>query len=180
MRPWFQGAKRSMRTHAAPSCNLRPSLDLLEDRHLLSGGFEAIGVSPPPAIVVAIEFRAQSHVVELVEFPSGPLAPRGGSFLQMPPLWVSHDFAPRDPWFAPGHGFQPHPETRSQLIPSESQSPPEFQESSTGSPSFWPITGSSTDSTSQASPPPSALASKPGPPPGVFPPFDFFRFKVDL
>ena len=55
-----------MRTHAAPSCNLRPSLDLLEDRHLLSGGFEAIGVNPPAAIVVAIEFRDQSHIVEVV------------------------------------------------------------------------------------------------------------------
>src|SRR3954447_20796514 len=85
MRPWFQRAKRSMRTHAAPSCNLRPSLDLLEDRHLLSGGFEAIGVNPPPAIVVAVEFRDQSHVVELVGFPSGPPTFRGGSFSQMSP-----------------------------------------------------------------------------------------------
>ena len=76
-----------MRTHAAPSCNLRPSLDLLEDRHLLSGGFEAIGVYPPAAIVVAVEFRDQSPIVELVGFPSGSPAFGGGLFSQMPPGW---------------------------------------------------------------------------------------------
>ena len=180
MRPWFQGTKRSMRTHAAPSCNLRPSLDLLEDRHLLSGGFEAIGVNPPAAIVVAIDIRDPSQVVEVVRFPSGPPTFHGGLFSQMPPVWGSLSFAPRDPWFAPGHGFQSHPEIQSQLVTSDSLTPPEFQEPSTGPPTSLSMTVSSTDSTSQESPPPGAPPPMPGPPPGAFPLLDFLRFKVDL
>src|SRR5437016_4264921 len=99
MRPCFQGTKRSMRKHAAPSCNLRPSLDLLEDRHLLSGGFGVIGVYQPPSIVVAIEIRNQPQAAGAVGFPSGPQGPpafRGGSFSQMPPAWGSFNFVPRD------------------------------------------------------------------------------------
>ena len=169
-----------MRTHAAPSCNLRPSLDLLEDRHLLSGGFEAIGVNPPAAIVVAIDIRDPSQVVEVVRFPSGPPTFHGGLFSQMPPVWGSLSFAPRDPWFAPGHGFQSHPEIQSQLVTSDSLTPPEFQEPSTGPPTSLSMTVSSTDSTSQESPPPGAPPPMPGPPPGAFPLLDFLRFKVDL
>jgi hypothetical protein len=175
-----------MRTHAAPSCNLRPSLDLLEDRHLLSGGFEAIGVYPLAAIVVAIEVRDQAHVVELVGFPSGPQAFRGGSFSQMPPAARgSFDFAARDSLFAPDHGFQPPPENQSQLVSSNFQTPPEIQEPSTGTPIYWSMTGSSTASTSQESPPPGtpsppgAPSLMPVPPPGAFLSGDFLKFKAN-
>jgi hypothetical protein len=174
-----------MRKHAAPSCNLRPNLDLLEDRHLLSGGFGAIGVYAPLTIVVAIEFRDQPHVVELVGFPSGPPDFRGGSFSQMSPMRGNLAFAARDPFFAPGHGFQPPPEIQSQPVSSDPQSPPEIQGPSTGAPIYWSMTGSSTASNSQESPPPGAPSPlgapslMPVPPPGAFLLSDFLKFKAD-
>ena len=168
-----------MRTHAAPSCNLRPSLDLLEDRHLLSGGFEAIRVNPPAAIVVAIELQTQSQSLSWLGFRRVFRPFAGGSFSQMQPAMGGFDFAHRDPWFGLGHGFQPHPEIQSQLAISDSQTTSEFQEPSTGAPTYLSMTASSTDSTSQASPPPGAPPPMPGPPPGaVFLSGDFLRFKL--
>ena len=201
-----------MRTHAAPSCNLRPSLDLLEDRHLLSGGFEAIGVSPPAAIVVAIKIRDQPHAVEVTGLPSGPPTFRGGLFsqtssgplafvgglsaqmpsdppafvgglsAQMSPSWGNLAFAVRNPFtlFAPGHAFQVHSDTQNPLFSSDSQTTSEFQEPSTGAPTYLSMTVSSTDATSQGPPPPGAPPPMPGLPPGAFPPLDLFRFKVQL
>jgi hypothetical protein len=168
-----------MRTHAAPSCNLRPSLDLLEDRHLLSGGFEAIGINPPAAIMVAIELQTPSQTFELIRVPSGLPGFPGGSFSQMQPARGGFDFAHRDPWFGFGHGFQPHPEMQNQLVSSDTQTPSESQEPPTGPPSPWSMTVSSTDSTAQASLPPGAPPPMPGPPPGaVFLSGDFLRFKL--
>jgi hypothetical protein len=168
-----------MRTHAALSCNLRPSLDPLEDRHLLSGGFEVIGVYQPAAIVVRIEIGDQSGIVEAAGLAPGLPAFRGGSFPQVSPMRGDFAFASRDPLFPLVHGFQPHPEIQNQLASSDTQTAPEFLEPSTGTPIYLSMTGSSTDSTSQASPPPGAPLPMPGPPPGVFSPLDFFRFKVD-
>ena len=163
----------------------------------MSGGFEAIGVNPPAAIVVAIELRDQSHVVELVACPSGLPAFGGGLFSQMPPgppAFVSGlssqmqprfdnlAFAVRNSFtlFGSGHAFQAHPEIQNQLVSSDSQTTSEFQEPSTGAPTYLSITVSSTDSASQSSPPSGAPPPMPGLPPGAFPPFDFFRFKFDI
>jgi hypothetical protein len=168
-----------MRTHAAPSCNLRPSLDLLEERHLLSGGFEAIGVYRPAAIVVALEIRDPSHVVDMVGFPSGPPASRGGSFSLMSPMRDNLAFAARDPLFLSGHGFQPPPEIQNQLVSSDTQTASELQGPSTGTPIYLSMTVPSTASTSQDSPPPGAPPPMPGPPLGAFSPLDFLRFKVN-
>ena len=167
-----------MRTHAAPSCNLRPSLDLLEDRHLLSGGFEAIGVYRPAAIVVAIEIRDQSQRVDLVGFPTDPPGFRGGSFSQMQPGWGGVAFASRNPLFAPGPKFLLRPEIQNQLVSLDSQPPPESRDLPTGVTTALTVafsqTGSASPDSQQPGPPP-----MPGPPPGVvFLSGDFPRFKL--
>ena len=111
----------------------------------------------------------------------GPPAFVGGLSSQMQPRLDNLAFAARNPFtlFAPGHAFQVHSDTQNQLVSSDSQTTSEFQEPSTGAPTYLSITVSSTDSASQVSPPPGAPPPMPGPPPGAFPPFDSFRFKFD-
>jgi hypothetical protein len=167
-----------MRTHAAPSCNLRPNLDPLEDRHLLSGGFEAIGVNRPAAIVVAIEVRDQSQLVDLVGFPTGPSGFRGGAFPQMQPGWGGVAFASRNLLFAPGPKFLSRPEIQNQLVSLDSPSPPESRDLPAGVTTALTVAFSQTDSTSPDSQQPGPRPM-PGPPPSaVFLSSDFLRFKL--
>ena len=116
------------------------------------------------------------------QMPSDPPAFVGGLSSQMSPSWGNLAFAVRNslPLFASGHAFQVHSDTQNQLVSSDSRTTSEFQEPSTGAPTYLSITASSTDSASQVSPPPGAPPPMPGLPPGAFPPLDLFRFKVDL
>jgi hypothetical protein len=160
-----------MRKRAASTCNRRPSLDLLEDRHLLSGGIEVIGVYSAPAIVVAIDLREPIHAPGLVEFPSPPPFSQNTPFPfpQMPVDWFHHD---PGRW---GHAFPLAPEFQSTL------SAPEPQETSaplliSGSMAVYaalPFQGGVSPS---LAPPP--MPGLPGA--SLFLPGDVQRLKVDL
>src|SRR5262245_33257847 len=44
-----------MRTHFGSTSHCRPNLDPLEERHLLSGVIQVVGVYSPPAVIVGID-----------------------------------------------------------------------------------------------------------------------------
>src|SRR3954451_14230241 len=67
-----QGAKRSMPRHDPSHRDWRPDLDLLEDRWVLSGGIAVIGISPPPAIIVGVEFGHSFPRLETPYLSSAP------------------------------------------------------------------------------------------------------------
>jgi hypothetical protein len=169
-----------MRKHAASTtCNRRPDLDPLEDRHLLSGGIEVIGVfpTPSPAIIVAIDFRGPVHAPDVGWFPSAPLFSQNTAFPQMPLDGFHHDSGP---W---GHPFPPAAALQSSFAsqpPSPaSSSAAEFQ----GAPGPSPVSGAMAASLAvpyQGGAPPS-LAPPPMPgPPGAYPPGDVQRLKADV
>ncbi len=104
----FEGAKRSMRKHFAPTCHCRPTLDRLEDRCLLSGGIEVIIAPPPPALVIGV---GMSEILPSPNFPgalafsarsSGP-----ESWQQMSVLGFHRDFSPRWSSFPSPAGLRP-------------------------------------------------------------------------
>src|SRR6516165_4192380 len=67
-----------MGKHFAPTNNCRPSVDHLEDRHLLSGLVDVIHVSLPPAISLPPAMIAGHGLVpatRVADFPRSPLMP---------------------------------------------------------------------------------------------------------
>ena len=108
MQPRLQGAKQSMRKHFASSCKRRPTLDLLEDRDLLSGVMYVIGVSPPPAIVTGLEPSELSRGAGFAGALLNSPLPQAPDFQHLPMPGPHHDFGPlqsflppelRDQWF---------------------------------------------------------------------------------
>jgi hypothetical protein len=83
-----------MRKHFAPTYHRRPSLDSLENRYLLSGGIEVIRVSPPPALVIAIDFRETLQPAGILGTPAMSPVSRGFAFWQMPIPEFHHDPTP--------------------------------------------------------------------------------------
>ena len=61
MRLRIKGAKQSMGKHFASIGRRRPSLDILESRHLLSGDMAAVSVQPAPADIAGWNFQNVTH-----------------------------------------------------------------------------------------------------------------------
>src|SRR3954454_21103977 len=71
-RDWLQGMEPSMQKHPAQTRLRRPSVDLLEGRHLLSGYRQPEGPGEVHAVAVSRVDHAALEVAEAVRTPKPP------------------------------------------------------------------------------------------------------------
>jgi hypothetical protein len=164
-----------MPKHDSSNRHLRPDLDLLEDRRVLSSGIEVIGVSPPPAIIV-IDLGQSFRPADMHAYPAAPPLPEGQAFWPSRPVWFHHE---PDPWgnpFLSSPDFQGYAQIRLTRTPGEFPPPPEFRGVTSASPLFpTPAFPHSGDLAVFALPPPPITA-----PLGAYSSGDVQRLSADL